>query len=66
VLAKTFLVAALVVPNALYALRLARMSPRGRRDAPMLWLTHHAILAAHRAGEWESLATMWQARSRAR
>jgi len=66
VLAKTLAVAALVVPNALYALRLSRVSPGGRRDAPMLWLTHHAMLAAHRSGEWESLATLWRARRRAR
>jgi glycosyltransferase involved in cell wall biosynthesis len=66
VLAKTIVVAALVVPNVLYALRLSQVSPGGRRDAPMLWLTHHAMLAAHRQGEWESLAKLWRARSRAR
>ncbi len=65
VLAKTIAVAALIVPNAAHALRLAAMSPRGRRDAPVLWVTHHAMLAAHRTGEWESLAKLWRARSRA-
>jgi GT2 family glycosyltransferase len=66
VLAKSVAVAAVVVPNALYALRLSEHSPRGRRDAPILWLTHHAMLAAHRTGEWQSLAKLWRARGRAR
>jgi hypothetical protein len=65
VLAKTVTVAALVVPHVLYALRLSKCSPRGLRDAPVLWLTHHAMLAAHRTGEWESLATLWRAKLRA-
>jgi glycosyltransferase involved in cell wall biosynthesis len=64
VLAKTVAVAALIVPNAAHALRLAEMSPRGRRDAPVFWLTHHVMLAAHRTGEWESMAKLWRARSR--
>jgi glycosyltransferase involved in cell wall biosynthesis len=62
VLAKTIAVAALIVPNAVLALRLAHHSPRGRRDAPVLWLTHHAMLAAHRTGEWLTLTQLWRAR----
>jgi hypothetical protein len=66
VLAKTIVTAALIVPNARHALQLADCSPRGRRDAPMLWLTHHAMLAAHRTGEWQALAQLWRARKRGR
>ncbi len=62
VLVKTIVVAGLIVPNAIYALRLAACSPRGRRDAPVLWLTHHTMLAAHRLGEWQTLASMWRGR----
>jgi glycosyltransferase involved in cell wall biosynthesis len=66
VLAKTIVTAALVVPNALHAMRLAGHSPRGRRDAPILWLTHHAMLAAHRSGEWQTLMHLWRVRGSGR
>lgn len=62
VLARTIVVAGLIVPNAMYALRLSARSPRGRRDAPVLWLTHHFMLTAHRVGEWQTLASMWRGR----
>ena len=62
VLAKTLATAVLLIPNARLALQLAAHSPRGRRDAPMLWLTHHVMLAAHRTGEWQTLAQLWRAR----
>jgi glycosyltransferase involved in cell wall biosynthesis len=62
VLSKTIATAALVVPNVLHALRLSEHAPRGRRDAPSLWLTHHAMLLAHRTGEWQTLAHLWRAR----
>ena len=62
VLVKTVLVAALIVPNVVMAFRIAHHSPRGRRDAPILWLTHHAMFAAHRTGEWQALAQLWRAR----
>ncbi len=62
VLAKTIVITAFIVPNAVLALRLADHSPRGWRDAPSLWLTHHVMLAAHRMGEWQTLAQLWRAR----
>jgi glycosyltransferase involved in cell wall biosynthesis len=62
VLAKTVFTALLLVPNAMHALQLAEHSPRGQRDAPVLWVTHHAMLAAHRTGEWQTLIQLWRAR----
>jgi GT2 family glycosyltransferase len=62
VLARTIITTAVILPNVLHALRLSEHSPRGRADAPMLWLTHHAMLAAHRTGEWQTLAQLWRAR----
>jgi glycosyltransferase involved in cell wall biosynthesis len=62
VLAKTLVTAAVIVPNILLVLRLSDHSPRGRRDAPILWLTHHVMLAAHRTGEWQTLAHLWRMR----
>ncbi len=60
--ARTIVIAAVVVPNATLAVRLARRSPRGLRDAPALWLAHHVLMAAHRAGEWRSLRDLWSSR----
>jgi GT2 family glycosyltransferase len=65
VLGRTVAGAALLAPNAIYAWRLSKHSPRGRRDAPALWFTHHAMLAAHRLGEWESLTKLYRDRRRA-
>ncbi len=60
--AKSIAVAAAVVPHALTALRMSRHSSRGWRDAPAFWALRNTLYAAHRAGEWQSLRDLWQAK----
>ncbi len=62
---KTAVVAASIAPNAIEAARLARRSPRGVKDLPALWLTHHVHSAALRTGEAASLGELWRKRGRA-
>jgi glycosyltransferase involved in cell wall biosynthesis len=59
---KSIATTAAVVPHAVYAVQLARRSPRGLRDAPVFWAAHHLLLAAHRTGEWQSVQTLWRRR----
>jgi GT2 family glycosyltransferase len=58
--------AALLVPNVLVAIRLARSSPRGLRDAPRFWLLHHVLFAGLRAGELDSLRALWRRKDASR
>jgi glycosyltransferase involved in cell wall biosynthesis len=59
-LCKSILKAAIVVPNALAALRRTRRSPRGLRDLLAFWLLSHVQQAAHRFGEMQTLALLWR------
>jgi len=63
---KTLAVAAMLVPNAVTVLRIARRSRRGLHDAPMFWLLYHAHFAALRIGEIDSLLSMWLKRDPSR
>jgi len=54
--------ALLIAPNIIEAVTLARRSPRGLRDTPAFWALRHLQFAAHRLGEWDTLAAMWRAR----
>ncbi|MEX2226023.1 MAG: glycosyltransferase [Dehalococcoidia bacterium] len=53
---------AAVYPMLRRALDRAAASPRGRRDLPMFWLLAHMQVAAHRAGEWETIAGLLRER----
>jgi glycosyltransferase involved in cell wall biosynthesis len=61
--AKSLMLAVAVVPHARTAVKLARYSPRGLRDAPAFWALRHVLFAAHRVGEWQSLRRLWRERS---
>ncbi len=58
---KSIAVAAAIVPNARAAWLRAQRSPRRTRDLPTFWLLLHVQTAAHRYGEWQTLATLWRA-----
>lgn len=60
--AKSLVLAMAIVPHARTALKLARYSPRGLRDAPGFWVMHHVLFLAHRMGEWDSMRTIWRER----
>jgi glycosyltransferase involved in cell wall biosynthesis len=63
---KTVVIAAAIVPNLVTAARLARKSPRGWRDLPVMWAAHHVLFAALRVGEFHSVRELWRARRAAR
>jgi len=63
---KTAAAIVVVVPMARRAMARVRRSPRGMRDLPLFWLLSHAQVIAHRAGEWETIASMWRERRSAR
>ena len=56
---KSLAFALALVPNARAAHARARRSPRGMRDLPGFWLLVHMQAAAHRTGEWQTLARLW-------
>jgi glycosyltransferase involved in cell wall biosynthesis len=60
--AKSLALAAAIVPHARTAIKLARYSPRGLRDAPAFWALRNVLFAAHRVGEWQSLCGLWRER----
>jgi glycosyltransferase involved in cell wall biosynthesis len=60
--ARSLIAAAMLLPNAVRAYRLAQRSPEGLRDVATFWLLLHLRIAAHRIGEWQSLIEMARAR----
>lgn len=55
---RTIAVTATIVPQTLTAVRLARRSRCGLRDAPAFWVLHHLLFIALRCGEWQTLREM--------
>jgi GT2 family glycosyltransferase len=60
--AKSLILAVTVIPHAWAAVKLARYSSRGLRDAPAFWALRNVLFAAHRVGEWQSLRGLWRER----
>jgi glycosyltransferase involved in cell wall biosynthesis len=61
-LARTLMLAALLVPNIAASVSRARKSPRSLRDLPAFWALLHLRATAQHVGEWRSLVRIWRER----